>query len=63
VDDNPGDRQNPCLGLMKPVGIELIGENYIIIHECQVCGIRKRNKTAAEDNFDELLKLASSRKI
>ena len=32
VDINPGDRQNPCKGLMKPIGIEKFKDQYKIIY-------------------------------
>ena len=36
VDIMPGDRQNPCKGLLKPIGIEKFKDAYKIIYkECQ----------------------------
>ena len=50
VDNIPGDRQNNCLGLMKPEGIRYRGnKGYQIIHRCQVCGTEKANRTAPDD--------------
>jgi len=59
VDMNPGDRQATCQGLMKPVGVELKGGEYTILHRCISCGFEKRNKTAKDDNFDAVLQLSS----
>lgn len=57
VDINPGDRQAVCQGLMKPVGKDSKDGRYVIIHSCILCGYRKRNQTAKDDNFEEILKL------
>ncbi|TSA45926.1 RNHCP domain-containing protein [bacterium] len=58
VDQNPGDRKETCGGLMKPVGLEINGSEYTIIHKCQKCGAIKKNKSAMQDNFAEILKLS-----
>ncbi|TAL49274.1 RNHCP domain-containing protein [Patescibacteria group bacterium] len=51
VDVNPGDREARCQGLMEPVGVELKGGEYTILHRCVSCGFEKRNKAAKDDNF------------
>ena len=58
VDINPGDRLETCGGLMEPVGIEKHDDGYLIIHKCQKCGIKKKNKSSKDDSFEELLKLS-----
>ena len=58
VDVNPGDRKGKCQGLMEPVGVELKVGEYIIFHRCTACGFEKRNKAAAEDSFEAMLKLS-----
>jgi hypothetical protein len=60
VDINPGDRAEACGGLMEPVGIELKADEYILTHQCQKCGVKKKNKTAPEDNFEAIINLAQS---
>jgi rubrerythrin len=60
VDINPGDRLSDCDGIMKPVAIELEHSEYIIIHKCTKCGHVKKNKSAPEDNFEEILKLSKT---
>ena len=60
VDVNPGDRQASCHGLMEPIGVELKGEENIILHRCSKCGAEKRNKAAKTDNFDLILQLSNS---
>jgi hypothetical protein len=59
VDINPGDRQNPCQGMMEPISLEPHGQEYILIHKCQKCGAIKRNKTSTADDFEEILKLSA----
>ena len=57
VDVNPGDRLNPCGGLMKPIAVEIERGQYIIVHQCQTCGAKKRNKASPHDDFEDILKL------
>lgn len=61
VDDNPGDRNNPCRGLMRPIGVESDAKKgYVIVFQCRACGEVKRNKSAPDDDFDRLVRLAAS---
>ena len=60
VDVNPGDRQAECGGLMEPIIIEQLGQNYIIVHRCQACGAVKKNKVATNDSFDQIIKISNS---
>ena len=55
VDVNPGDRASECGGLMKPVKIEMEKGEFILTHQCEVCGHQKRNKAAPNDNLKSLL--------
>ncbi len=61
VDIHPGDRANPCGGIMDAVSArpdKKIG--YILIHRCRKCGELKRNKAAyGEDNIDLILALTA----
>ncbi len=59
VDNNPGDRENECLGLMEPIGVELDHGEHIIVHQCTVCGEIKRNKASETDDFDDIIKLST----
>lgn len=55
----PGDRLSECLGLMVPIGIELNKKKGIrIIHLCQTCGIKGRNRSASDDNYDLICQLS-----
>ena len=45
VDITPGDRANPCKGLLKPIGIEQSSKKgYVIVFKCTKCGKISRNK-------------------
>ncbi|HOP01724.1 MAG TPA: RNHCP domain-containing protein [Flexilinea sp.] len=57
VDINPGDRASACGGLMEPIRAELRKNEVILTHRCLKCGCLKVNKTAPEDNFDEILRI------
>ena len=57
VDYTPGDRENMCGGLMRPIGAEKRGEIYVITHKCDLCGEEKKNKSASSDDFDTLISL------
>ncbi len=59
VDINPGDRLNPCGGLMKPVRIEKKGKEYVIKHKCLKCGFEKPNKAVKEDSFDMIVQVSA----
>ena len=51
VDVHPGDREAKCKGMMRPDSIEgKVGE-WVIVHVCEKCGYRKRNKIAKEDEL------------
>lgn len=60
VDINPGDRAATCGGLMKPTAVENENGEYVLTHTCEQCGYKKRNKVAANDNFDAVVELALS---
>ena len=57
VDISPGDRENSCQGLMKPIGLDQKSGKFIIIHRCQKCGEIKRNKVSPKDNQQVLREL------
>ena len=47
VDINPGDRANPCGGLLKPVSAEPDSKRgYIINYVCEKCSETHRNRAA-----------------
>jgi uncharacterized OB-fold protein len=64
VDINPGDRANPCRGLLEPVGVVQDGKKgWIIVSRCRSCGEIRRNRAALDDpdfpdDYEALLGLA-----
>ena len=60
VDINPGDRQNPCKGLLKPIGIEKFKNTYKIIYKCEKCNEIHKNIMATDDNMDLIIELSKN---
>lgn len=63
VDVNPGDRLEPCQGLMKPVFVESKAGEYVLLQECIKCGFKRKNKVGKGDNFDVVLEISKSGKL
>lgn len=56
VDINPGDRQNPCMGLLIPIGVENTSKKgYVITYRCSLCNKTLKNKAAEDDSFDAMI--------
>lgn len=63
VDNLPGDRQNMCKGLLKPLNVMPDSKKgYILEFECQKCGKHSKNKTAKDDSFEALLSLSKDKR-
>ena len=60
VDIMPGDRQNECKGLLKPIGIEKFKDTYKIIYKCLKCGMIHKNIMAKDDDFDKIIELSKN---
>lgn len=60
VDIMPGDRNNKCQGLLKPIGIEKYKKTYKIIYKCQKCGLLHKNIMANDDNYDKIIELSKN---
>jgi len=60
VDINPGDRNNPCKGLLEPIKIEKFKDTYKIIYKCKKCKELHKNIIASDDNFDLIIKLSNN---
>ena len=60
VDIHPGDRAATCGGMMWPTGIEVDKGEYIILHRCEKCGHKKRNKSSKNDDFNAILRLSTT---
>lgn len=58
IDIMPGDRQNKCKGILRPIGVEINNKKgYVIIYKCDKCGMIHKNKAAEDDNKELLIKL------
>lgn len=55
VDVNPGDRAAGCGGLMDVVDVEMDHGDWVLVHQCRVCGHQRKNKTAADDDREVLI--------
>ena len=58
VDINPGDRQNNCRGLLKPIDIEKFKNTYKIIYKCEKCGEIHKNIIAKDDDMDKIIEIS-----
>ena len=58
VDIHPGDRAEPCRGLMAPIAVESRREGFRIQFRCEKCGAERWNKASDQDDFDSLLEIA-----
>ncbi len=58
VDINPGDRLNPCKGLLEPIGIEKFKDTYKIIYKCRKCGEMHKNIIANDDDMNEIIRIS-----
>jgi DNA-directed RNA polymerase subunit RPC12/RpoP len=68
VDNAIGDRQNNCMGLMKPVSVIYNSKKgYQIVHKCLKCSFVRVNKIAENtqmpDNFEIILKLMKNSEV
>lgn len=59
VDISLSDRLSKCNGLMEPIGITVKNDKHIIYYRCTKCGFEHRIKSAPNDNFDEIIKIAN----
>lgn len=51
VDNNPGDRENDCGGLMEPKEAFFQKDSWFVTQECQQCKERKNIKLKEDDNL------------
>ena len=58
VDVFPGDREDTCKGLMKPIRVEKKKDAYVIVHKCEVCGEERKNKISPLDSFEQIIKIS-----
>ena len=62
VDINPGDRLNPCQGLLEPISIEKFKQTYKIIYQCEKCKQTHKNIIANDDNMNLIIQLSTNKK-
>lgn len=58
VDIFPGDRQNNCQGLLKPIGIEKFKDTYKILYKCEKCNQNHKNIMANDDDMELIINLS-----
>ena len=58
VDINPGDRLNPCRGLLKPIGIEKHKDTFKILYTCQKCKQNHKNIIADDDDMNKIIEIS-----
>ena len=61
VDINPGDRANPCKGLLKPIDIEKFKDTYKIIYKCNKCNEYHKNIIATDDDMNVIIDISSKK--
>jgi len=61
VDITPGDRQNNCQGLLKPIDIEKFKDTYKIIYKCTRCSELHKNIMAKDDNLNLIIEISSKK--
>lgn len=60
VDIMPGDRQNTCHGLLKPIGIEKFKDTYKIIYKCEKCHQMHKNIASEDDDILQIINISAS---
>ena len=60
VDNNPGDRQSNCNGMMKPVSIEQKNGKFIIAHKCEKCGKIIKQHASENDDMNTIITISSN---
>ena len=64
VDIFPGDREETCHGILKPISIEKGSKDrYKIVYKCQKCGAIRKNISATDDNFEKILEIMRNNSI
>ena len=58
VDINPGDRNNKCKGLLKPIGIEKYKNTYKIVYKCLKCNELHKNIIADDDDMNKIIEIS-----
>lgn len=61
VDMNPGDRAEPCKGLMEPTSVETKAGTHTLTHRCTLCGFSRRQTANSADNLETITELSAHR--
>ncbi|MDD3341038.1 MAG: RNHCP domain-containing protein [Bacilli bacterium] len=59
VDVFPGDRNNTCHGMLKPIGIEKHKDTFKILYTCTKCGQAHKNIMAKDDSMEKIIALST----
>lgn len=64
IDILPGDRKNTCLGELEPIDVEKGKKDSLkIVYKCKKCKEIKRNISAIDDNYEEILKIMERKSL
>lgn len=63
VDITPGDRQNTCGGILRPISVEYKNNCYKINYECEKCKQKHNNKMAKDDCFEKILEIMKNNSL
>jgi hypothetical protein len=58
VDVDPGDREEPCGGMMEPLEVKLEANKWGLIHVCAKCGFERKAILVEGDSVDEAIRIA-----
>lgn len=53
VDVVPGDRQSNCRGLMPAVEVQIQNGTVYLLHKCELCGHKRRNKAILDGEMPD----------
>ncbi len=59
VDNLPGDRENPCKGILEPIGYMFKDGKEQIIYKCLKCDKKIKNIIAKDDNRELIIELTT----
>lgn len=57
VDIFPGDRANPCKGLLKPIGLKIANRKEKILYKCETCAEEVNCIVAPDDEREVVIRL------
>jgi DNA-directed RNA polymerase subunit RPC12/RpoP len=60
LDVVPGDRQADCGGRMDPVGVERIGDGWVLRYVCARCGHTHRVRAHPSDDINQIARISAA---